>query len=850
MQFCSKFAQLFNSSFKSALKQSTLSIAILLFLLLGSTAALGQTRISGTVQDAYSGELLPFANITFKGSTTGTSSDMDGAFYLEGPEKFDSIQVSLIGYATKNIRVEPGKRQKLEVKLDLKDYSLDEIVVLPGENPAWEILRRVIANKPNNDPEQYNSFSYEVFEKIQFDLNHFTDKIKKNILLRPFPFIWENVDTTKDGVNYLPFLYKEKISDYYYRKNPKAEKEIIKAERDAKFFEGPKITDLIDDLYVTPNIYQNYVIILDKSFPSPLNNNYKWNYKFYLEDSTYIIDGLPCLRIDFVPRGDADVAFTGHMYIHDSTYAVKEMDLHFSIEANINFVRNFDIHLEYQWIDNKHWFLKENTVLADFSVIENSPELTGFFGRKTATYKNITIDSIPDPNVFKGIGKTIKKDSAKLRSDEYWNDLRGDSLSKKEQDIFTMTDSIKNSPPFNRIKKVFKSIVNSYIPIGPEGHFEIGNFYSFYSFNRVEGHRLKTGFRTRIVDDRIRLKAYTAYGVWDKRWKYFGQTEFYPELKPGKHTMVGLQYKLDQEQLGRSERLLSIDHILNSLVQFGDFRTRIMVDDRRAYLEKQWFTGFSTRIDAYNKLIYNFDSKSFLELNGENKLERVYSYNSSGLALSMKYVFGEEELAADFNEDLRGFFMLKYPILGVLYENSFSGILGSNIDFHRLKLQLEHQFRLNKWGYFNYRIEAGKVWGTVPYPFLEVPTGNQNIINDDRAFNLMNFMEFANDEFLVLHMEHHFDGLIFNRIPGVNKLKLRSLIFGRVLFGRLSTDNNQDQYLFPPELKTMNKPYAEVGFGIENILKVSRVDFTWRINYTGEPDVYRFIAKPSFYFKF
>jgi hypothetical protein len=121
----------------------------------------------------------------------------------------------LIGYETKTIYVAPGKRQKLEIKLELKDYNLGEVVVLPGENPAWEILRRVIANKPNNDPEQYESFSYEVFEKIQFDLNHFTDKIKKNILLRPFPFIWENVDTTKDGVNYLPFLYKEKISDYY-----------------------------------------------------------------------------------------------------------------------------------------------------------------------------------------------------------------------------------------------------------------------------------------------------------------------------------------------------------------------------------------------------------------------------------------------------------------------------------------------------------------------------------------------------------------------------------------------------------------------------------------------------------
>lgn len=824
---------------------------IFISLLLYCSQTFSQTRINGTITDSYSGEVLPFANITFKGSSTGTTSDMEGIFYLEGSEKYDSIQVSLIGYETQNIKIESGRRQNLEIQLVLKDYNLGEVVVLPGENPAFEILRRVIANKPNNDPEQYNSYSYESFQKIQFDLNHFTDKIKKNILLRPFPFIWENADTTKEGVNYLPFLYKEKISHYYFEKDPRSEKEIIKAERDAKFFEGPKITNLIDQLYVTPNIYQNYVIILDKSFPSPLNNNYKWNYKFYLEDSTYTIDGLPCVKIDFVPKGNADLAFTGTMFIHDSTYAVKEIDLHFSIEANINFIRNFDIHIEFQWLDHKYWFLKENTVLADFTVIENSPELTGFFGRKTATYKDIIIDSIIDPDIFKGVGKVVKQDSFTLRSESYWDKARGDSLSQMEQDIFLMTDSIKKSPPFNRIKKVFKSIVNSYIPIGPNGPFEVGNFYTFYSFNRVEGHRLKTGFRTRgLAKDHVKLKAYTAYGLWDKRWKYFAETQFFPELKPHKHTMIGLSYKLDQEQLGRSERLLSIDHILNSAVQFGNFKTRIMVDDRRAFIEKQWFLGFSTRLDFYNKLIYNFDDQSFTQLDSKNNIENVYSYNNSGVAFNLKYVFGEEELPANYYEDQRGFFLLKYPIVGILYENSFSGILGSNINYHKLKIQIEHQIRLNKWGYFGYRIEAGKVWGTVPYPFLEVPTGNQNIINDDRAFNLMNYMEFANDEFLTLHLEHHFDGLIFNKIPGVNKLKLRSLVFGRILFGRLSESNNQEKYLFPAELKTMNKPYVEVGFGIENILKVSRVDFTWRINYTGEPDVYRFIAKPSFYFKF
>ena len=123
-------------------------------------------------------------------------------------------------------------------------------------------------------------------------------------------------------------------------------------------------------------------------------------------------------------------------------------------------------------------------------------------------------------------------------------------------------------------------------------------------------------------------------------------------------------------------------------------------------------------------------------------------------------------------------------------------------------------------------------------------------INDETAFNLMNYLEFVSDQYAGAMIEQHFEGLLFNRIPGIKKLKWREFIFAKGYAGTLTDANNQRTYLFPSGVGSLKNPYAEVGFGIENIFKISRVDFSWRLNYQNKPDVYYFIVKPSFQFKF
>ena len=176
--------------------------------------------------------------------------------------------------------------------------------------------------------------------------------------------------------------------------------------------------------------------------------------------------------------------------------------------------------------------------------------------------------------------------------------------------------------------------------------------------------------------------------------------------------------------------------------------------------------------------------------------------------------------------------------------------LESQFDYTKISFRAEHQLKMNRLGYFSYLVEGGKIWGTVPYPFLAIPFGNQAILTDRASFNMMNYLEFAADEYVVLHLEHHFEGLFLNRIPGIRKLKLREFLLAKTFMGNLSDKNNEFHWAFPQRLHAIEEPYVEVGFGIENILKLGRVDFTWRLNYLDHENVYRFLPKLSFQFRF
>ncbi len=822
-------------------------LLMLLVLVVGNSFA-QKTLVFGRIVEATTGAPVAFAHIAFKGTTVGTTSDELGNFTLETSETYDRLSFTAIGYHDTVITIRVHERQELRVPLTSTDYTLDEVVIHAGENPAFEILRQAIARKPVNDPENYEAYEYRSYNKAQFDLNNFSDKIKKNPLFRPFPFIWEYQDTMANGVRYLPFLFKENVRDHYYRKQPPAYKEYIIGSRKKQFFRGPKIEKFIEELYLNPDVYKNFVIILNKSFPSPLNDEYKRFYKFVLEDSLQNIDGLPCYHIRFYPKGASDVAFTGEMFIHDSTFAVKRMDLNFSIEANVNFVRSFYIRLDYDRVQEQYWFIKQIRVLADFTVVENSPELTGFFGKRFSEYKNVVINQVRHDSIYTNTDQAYEYDSLAIQDPAFFEAERGDTLSLEEQNIFHLVDTIEDNWKFRIFKGAFSTIGSGWIPFK---NIDIGNVWTFLSYNDIEGMRIKTGFRTsKFSEWRLQPRGYVAYGTKDNEWKYFAELNWIFHKVPGRYSLLGVAQQEDVDQLGRSYYALPLDNFLTYFLQVVPLDTRTFVRNRLAYLERQWFLGFVTRVAVFNQEVTPFGDYSFYELDDTAVPVVEDKFRLGGFRLNGRYAHGEKEVHAKFYDSETKFFMLKYPSVSFDYIYGQKGMLNSQFDYQRASIRIEHQQRMNRWGYLSYLVEGGKVWGTVPYTFLAIPFGNQAILTDRASFNMMNYVEFASDEYITVHLEHHFDGLFFNRIPGVRVLKLREFLLAKVFAGKLSDKNNARYWAFPERLHPIEEPYVEVGFGIENILKLGRIDFTWRLNYLDHDDTYRFLPKPSFQFRF
>ena len=807
----------------------------------------GQTiHVDGTIFEDSTSRVIPYAKVFFMGTQNGTVSDINGSFNIKIQSKnlkYDTIIVSLLGYTTQKIPISRSSENHLMIHLSSSLFQdLDEVTAVAGENPAWRYMRKLILNKDKNNPNNIDYYSNQEYAKIRFDLNNFTDKIKTNLLMRPFDYIWDNAQETDDGVAFLPVLLTEKSIQHYYRKKPNDKKDIIHGEKTTGLA-GPKLLNFTEDLYITPNIYDNYIEILGKSFPSPLNDNYKSNYKFYLLDSTYQ-NGKKTYAIRFIPKHERILAFSGEMSIDSSTFAVTQIQMRFDIKANVNFVRSYIINQFYEEVAPNTWMISEAQVIGDFTVVENATDMTGFFGRKRAFYSNYSIGEEINTTIFDGLETIQYDDNAKTRDSLFWIEMRSEELNQEEISLLKVTKRVEKDPAFILRKKMFYTIGTGYIPFNK---IQMGDIYTFYSYNHIEHSRVKFGGRTN-PDNVFPLHAstYIAYGTFDQKWKYSVAT--YLNLSKKLKTRIGGSYKYDIEQLGRSFNHISLDHILGSLTQINPSNSRNYVTRFEAYVEKEFFKGFISRLTYFNT---NYSpTKDNQYINIQNGPVEVSKYQSSGLRLNLKFSYLFDDISGKFY-DKKDLYRpkRKFPDISFSYEFSAKKTFASDFDYQKIKLSIRQRLNAKKFGYFTYNFDGGKTFGTVPFTFLDIPFGNQLIFADQYAFNLMDFMEFASDEYVAIHLSHHFQGFILDRIPLINKLKFRSYIFGKSFFGQLSSENNQLSHLFPTGLRAINKPYHEVGFGIENIFKFASVDFVWRLT-PGIGEYYTFMVKPSFKFSF
>ena len=247
-----------------------------------------------------------------------------------------------------------------------------------------------------------------------------------------------------------------------------------------------------------------------------------------------------------------------------------------------------------------------------------------------------------------------------------------------------------------------------------------------------------------------------------------------------------------------------------------------------------------------------FASKFVPFINGFD--QKFNHYTQSSFFIKLRYAPGEvfyegRTTRLPINMDA--------PVIQLSHEYGPRGFAGSLFTLNVTELSFQKRFWFSAFGFADVILKGGKIWSQVEYPALLWPNANLSYTIQPESYSLMNPMEFANDWYGALDLTYWLNGLIFNRIPYVNKLKLREILTFKLLSGGLSRKNNpsfnQDLFRFPYDSETtvMNKtPYIEIGVGLDNILTILRVDYVWRLTYRDLPGIDKSGLRVALHFSF
>jgi hypothetical protein len=809
-----------------------------------------ETKVTGKVYDPLTNESIPFAAVMFKGTTSGVNSDINGMFTISTLDKVDSISATFVGYIPVTLPVQRGKTQTINFALRVNKFDLPEATVKAGENPADIIMRQVRRHKEQNDRTSVSAYQYESYNKIEFDINNITEDFKKQRVLRPFKFVFDNIDSnTTNKKPFLPVFLSETLSDIYFTKDPKHTREVIKANK-ISGVENNTVTQYLGDFYQHIDVYENYIYLFGKGFISPLSDVGPVYYKYYLLDSAYI-GSKWCYKLKFVSRRKQELTFNGEVWIHDTTFAVKKISLRIADDANINFIEDIGIVHEYDFIENKQWMLTKEILVMNIAPRETKKKETlGFIARKTNTYRDYVLDQPKPESFFKDGEEVVVEDGANEKDESYWQQNRHDSLTETEQKIYSMVDTLENMPIFNTYIDVITFLATGYWAVGP---VDVGQLFTLYSFNALEGSRFKLGGRTNNKFSKaIQLKGYVAYGLNDSAWKYSGGFEYFFDNKNS--TSFGASYKRDVEQLGKQLSSFESDNFLVSVLSRMTSSRFNRNEQAKVFFESYIAKGLNANISLFHRILtplagFNFD---YYTNDSHTEIERII--NTTEASLTLRYAYKEKFVesgrrGAVGRKSTRISLGSSYPITTVTYSTGIKDFLNGDLAYHRLKVNiLDYKY----WGNFGYtaiELEAGKIWGTIPYPLLEVHKGNETYTYSSLLFNQMNYFEFVSDEFASASFTHHFGGVILDRFPLLRKLKLREVAQVKTLIGRVS-DANHDIMVNPNAFRSLETPYVEAGVGIENILKFGRIDIIKRITHVYKPESLFDMIRYSLFFTF
>jgi hypothetical protein len=831
---------------------------ILLYLLfqIAVTSADAQTIIRGRVTDVQTFEPVVFANIVFKGTTIGTQTGFDGSYVLNGITGSDSILISFVGYETKTIGIIPDTEQNIDIHLNPALFSIAEVIIRPGENPAIKLLREVWRKMPENHIEKLSAYQYVNYSRSTLFVRKpgyykKTDKTLEKV------FSWEfekyTVKTGEEDIPAIPSYFTEILSDNFFLKSTGQNFINIKSSHSEGIaFESTNLPAQLITKQENFNFMDNAVRIIDRSFISPLSRFGPLYYKYYLNDTSLIDNRYYCFRVDFVPKREEDPVFRGSFWINDTTFALKRISVEIGQKAELNFIRRAKIQQDYEPVDFEAWFPVSTRFMADAANL-----FVTNYSRKT----DIVINKPREPGFY---SSELKAGFDSENPDpDFWNRVRMNSLEKTDSLALQKIEVIKNTSRISIPAKLIEAAIRGYYDLGK---FELGPYLLFYGYNETEGSRFRIGGRTNVrFSNRLIIEGYAAFGTRDNRLKGSVQTEYL--LSEKYWTKAGLQIRDDVENSGAIDEFYSQSSFLTFASTFGgsDMMARSTVlrpwigsDIIRGLQAKLVFTykTFEPAGSDYHFAWYADPSRTDLrESFRTNELGLILHYQPKAV-----YVLdGNRRFSVNFNQ---------YPVFGIEYFKGFRNPGNGDFNYDRIIAGIQHRFNLGGFGNVVYNVRFSRIFGSLPYPLLTTLAGNQSFFRTDRTYNLMNYGEFVADESLELFMSYHMNGLLLGKLPIIKKLEWRTVLSGKIAYGSFNDRSNgfydpgtnpggilpkTDTAGFPlTEFSTLTwkKPYAEISYGIENIFRFFRVDLVQRLTYLDNPESRNFAVMISGVFRF
>lgn len=750
-----------------------------------------ETIVIGEVYDAGSGEPLPNVNIYLQGTQTGTTTNAEGLFLLrEDLDRSRTMVVSAVGYHTERFKIEPHTQSGIDIALREKVGSLQEVFIVPGDNPALALMDKVRARRAANK----RAVATSQAGKTALYVSDIQSKHLKRAL-------WKSLQSgmiqQEDSTYLIPLYWRQQVAD--------------SVREEATLLTLTDYQLLLGQIPTAFDFYDNSLPFLSTSLLSPLAASGNTYYNYYLADSVQVGDEKHYL-LHFKTKNPFYATFNGEMTIDSATCALRKIDVQMPVQTSINYLKELTIHQTFA--PNNQLQSEQMSLLMDFAI--KTPSLS---------------DSV---HIFPTL--LLNRDNRFL-TDMSSTIATLDTTEEMEDVILPALDSLNNTPLFKTAKFVAYVLQTGCIPTTK--YVEVGKVHHVFKLNKNEGLRVGVPLRTtEELWENVCLEAMVAYGIGDRAWKGLGQINI--ALPRERRHTIQLKYSDeyvysdvdDFYEYLRENKVFNLQmNLLTRLMQGLPFNPDYYYNTMTRRQE-----GRVQFADDWNKYL---ETKAYIKVGQTGYGEATRNYHSqptmfySTLGASARVSFNERKVDTYFH---RRYIYNNLPVIYVGAE------LGSyrldNMPSYRmygnLQLMLRHNVNLGIGGELDYLLQAGLVFGKVPYPLLHHFAGNQTHVFDTYRFSLMNNYQYAADRYIALHAHWNGKGVLFNLIPGIRYARLRELLELKVAYGGLSKQH-QGILAFPTNqagyctMNALNIPYVELGVGIGNILRIGEVYGVFRL---------------------